>query len=41
MTVVLDTNAVVQNSRHKPQPITPEAFIRDVLGKTGRPGSGS
>ena len=24
---------VLKNSGHKPQPITPEAFIRDVLGK--------
>ena len=24
---------VLQHSGHKPQPITPEAFIRDVLGK--------
>jgi hypothetical protein len=23
----------LKNSGHKPQPITPEAFIRDVLGK--------
>ena len=25
--------AALKNSGHKPQPITPEAFIRDVLGK--------
>jgi hypothetical protein len=24
---------VLKHSGHKPQPITPEAFIRDVLGK--------
>ena len=41
MTLVLDTNVVLQarapghafHTGHKPQPITPEAFIRDVLGK--------
>lgn len=25
---------VLKNSGHKPQPITPEAFIREVLGRT-------
>ena len=30
---------VLKNSGHKPQPITPEAFIRNVLGKAWRSGS--
>ena len=27
--------AVMKDSGHKPQPITPEVFIRDVLGRSG------